>query len=70
MVVSALGSRPRVVTGLENVAVGQQLTPEVSDAIAQRAFQQCHPLTNIIVDTEWRRAMVPVMVGRALKELR
>ena len=70
MVVSALGSRPRVVTGLDAVAIGQPLTPEVTEAIAQRAFQQCHPLTNIIVDPDWRRAMVPVMVGRALKELR
>jgi CO/xanthine dehydrogenase FAD-binding subunit len=69
MVVSALGSRPRAVTGLDKVALGQGLTPEVIEAIAQRAFQQCHPLTNIIVDTEWRRAMVPVQVRRALREL-
>ena len=70
VVVSALGSRPRAVTGLNEVAVGQPLTPEVAAAIAQRAFQQSHPLTNIIVDPDWRRAMVPVYVHRALSELR
>jgi 4-hydroxybenzoyl-CoA reductase subunit beta len=69
MVVSALGARPRAIAGLEKVAIGQQLTPEVAQAIAQRAYQQCHPLTNIIVDADWRRAMVPVFVHKALAEL-
>jgi 4-hydroxybenzoyl-CoA reductase subunit beta len=69
MVVSALGARPRSVTGLDAIALGNALTAEVADAIAQRAYQQCHPLTNIIVDPDWRRAMVPVYVRRALAEL-
>jgi len=45
------------------------LTAEVVDAVTERAFAQCHPLENIIVDPEWRRAMVPVYVRRALVEL-
>jgi 4-hydroxybenzoyl-CoA reductase subunit beta len=69
IVVSALGSRPRVVTGLEKVAVGQTLTAETIDAAAERAFQQCHPLENIIVDPDWRREMVRVYVKRALRGL-
>jgi 4-hydroxybenzoyl-CoA reductase subunit beta len=69
IVVSALGSRPREVAGLDKLAVGHALTPDLAEQIAQRAFQQCHPLTNIIVDPEWRRAMVPVFVHRALAEL-
>jgi 4-hydroxybenzoyl-CoA reductase subunit beta len=69
MVVSALGSRPRAITGLDAIVNGQQMTGEVADAIARRAYQQCHPLTNIIVDPDWRRAMVPVYVHRALAEL-
>jgi 4-hydroxybenzoyl-CoA reductase subunit beta len=69
MVVSALGSRPRVIAGLDRVAEGRRLDAAVADAIAERAFEQCHPLTNIIVDPEWRRAMVPVYVRRALAEL-
>jgi 4-hydroxybenzoyl-CoA reductase subunit beta len=69
MVVSALGARPRVIAGLEKVAVGRRLDAEVIDAIAARAYQQCHPLTNIIVDAEWRRAMVPVYVRRTLADL-
>jgi 4-hydroxybenzoyl-CoA reductase subunit beta len=69
IVVSALGARPRVISGLDKVAIGRPLDDETVEAVAQRAFQQCHPLTNIIVDPEWRRAMVPVHVRRALIEL-
>jgi 4-hydroxybenzoyl-CoA reductase subunit beta len=68
LVVSALGARPRTVTGLEAVAVGHRL-PEVAEAVAMQAHKQCHPLENIIVDPEWRRAMVPVYVRRALEEV-
>ena len=69
IVVSALGSRPRVLTGLEKVAAGRALDAPTMAAVAERAYQQCHPLENIIVDPEWRRAMVPVHVRRALAEL-
>ena len=69
IVVTALGSRPRQLSGIDRIAAGHRLTSDVIDAIAERAFAQCHPLENIIVDTEWRRAMVPVYVRRALVEL-
>jgi 4-hydroxybenzoyl-CoA reductase subunit beta len=69
IVVSALGSRPRVITGLDKAAFGKPLAADTIEAVAERAFAQCHPLTNIIVDTEWRRAMVPVHVRRALHEI-
>jgi 4-hydroxybenzoyl-CoA reductase subunit beta len=68
LVVSALGARPRVVSGLEKVAVGHRLG-DVTEAIAQQAWKQCHPLENLIVDPDWRRAMVPVYVRRALAGL-
>ncbi|HUP90457.1 MAG TPA: hypothetical protein VM100_13955, partial [Longimicrobiales bacterium] len=69
LVVTALGSRPRDVTGLEKV-VGKKLSEEVIDAVADRAYQQCHPLENIIVDPDWRRAMIPVYVRRAFQGIR
>ena len=68
LVVSALGSRPRTVSGLDRIAAGNRVE-EVADAVAQQAFKQCHPLENIIVDPDWRRAMVPVEVRRALAEI-
>ena len=69
VVVSALGSRPRAVTGLDKLVSGERLTSALTDAIAQRAFEQSHPLENITVDPEWRRAMVPVLVKRALAQI-
>jgi 4-hydroxybenzoyl-CoA reductase subunit beta len=68
LVVSALGSRPRVVAGLEKVTAGARLR-DVVEAVAEQAFKQCNPLENIIVDPDWRRAMVPVYVRRALEEI-
>ncbi len=69
IVVSALGSRPRRITGLDRITAGQRLTGEVIERVVERAHAQCHPLTNIIVDADWRRAMVPVHVRRALASL-
>ncbi len=69
IVVSALGSRPRALSGLDRIASGHRLSDDVIGAVAERAFQQCHPLTNIIVDADWRRAMVPLHVRRALLSL-
>jgi 4-hydroxybenzoyl-CoA reductase subunit beta len=68
LVVSALGSRPREVTGLEAV-VGRPFDEFAVDEVAERAHQQCRPLTNMIVDPEWRRAMVPVYVRRLLRDV-
>jgi 4-hydroxybenzoyl-CoA reductase subunit beta len=69
IVVSALGAKPRALTGLDRIAHGRKLDDQVIETLAQRAFQQCHPLTNIIVDPDWRRAMVTVYVRRALQDL-
>lgn len=69
-VVTGLGSRPRELTGWDEIAAGERLDDDaVVEALARRAFAQCHPLENMIVDPEWRRAMVPVHVRRALREL-
>ena len=69
-VVTGLGSRPRELTGWAEVAAGRPLTDEVVDELALRAHKQCHPLENIIIDPDWRRAMVPVYVRRALETVR
>jgi 4-hydroxybenzoyl-CoA reductase subunit beta len=69
-VVTALGSRPRELSGWGEVAEGRTLDDDVVAELAGRAYKQCHPLENIIVDPEWRRAMVPVYVRRALEKLR
>ena len=68
-VVTGLGSRPRTLTKWSEVAEGRALDGELIDELAERAHKQCHPLENMIVDPEWRRAMVPVFVKRALEQV-
>ncbi len=65
LVVAALGAKPRVIGGLDKVAVGKKPTTGVIDEVAAQAHRQCNPLDNIIVEIEWRRAMVPVYVRRS-----
>jgi 4-hydroxybenzoyl-CoA reductase subunit beta len=69
-VVTGLGARPRVLSGWAEVASGRALDDEVIDELAARAHAQCRPLENMIVDAEWRRAMVSVYVRRALEQVR
>jgi 4-hydroxybenzoyl-CoA reductase subunit beta len=69
-VVTALGSRPRALSGWSDLARGERLEDELVDELCARAHKQCHPLENIIVDPDWRRAMVPVYVRRALERIR
>jgi 4-hydroxybenzoyl-CoA reductase subunit beta len=68
-VVTGLGSRPRELSGWEEIGRGERLTAEVVEALAERAHRQCIPLENHIVDPEWRKAMVPVQVRRVLATL-
>lgn len=68
-IVTALGSRPKSLSGWDGIAVDQRLDEELIQELAERAQAQCHPLENIIVDSDWRRAMVPVYVKRALRGL-
>jgi 4-hydroxybenzoyl-CoA reductase subunit beta len=68
IVVSSLGAKPRVVAGLDRLAVGKRLDGEVIEGIAAHAHRQCRPLTNIPLDPGWRHEMVPVYVRRVLRE--
>lgn len=68
-VVTGLGSRPRELSGWGEVAAGRRLGAALMDELAARAHQQCHPLENMILDPDWRRAMVPVYVRRALEQV-
>jgi 4-hydroxybenzoyl-CoA reductase subunit beta len=69
MVASGLGSYPRRIGKIEEAARGRRLDEDVVEAVAAEAFRQCHPLDNLPVDPEWRRAMVPVLVRRAFEEI-
>ena len=69
LVVGALGAKPRVVDGLGPIALGRPLDARTIEAIAERARAACHPLDNVDVDAEWRRAVLPVHVRRTLQAM-
>jgi 4-hydroxybenzoyl-CoA reductase subunit beta len=66
VVVSSLAARPHFLRRLESFR-GRVLDASVIQTIAETAYKQCHPLTNINVDSAWRREMVPVYVRRCFQ---
>ncbi len=68
LVVSALAARPRVIGGLDALALGRPLDDAAIEAIARTAYQQCRPQTSVPYDTDYRHEMVPVFVRRAIRE--
>ena len=69
VVVGVLGSRPRVVTRLED-AVGKSLSdPALAQLVADRVHKQCKPLANVPYEAPYRREMLRVHTRRAIEDL-
>ncbi len=66
VVVSALAARPKRIKPLR-VPPGARPDEALWRQIADAAFKQVRPLTNIDNDAEWRREMVRVVVRKALE---
>ena len=66
VVVSALGARPRRLRAAAKVAPGTA-AERLAATLAQAAFSECKPLTNLDDEAEWRREMVPVLVEKAVR---
>jgi 4-hydroxybenzoyl-CoA reductase subunit beta len=69
LVVSALAARPRRVTSVRELSIGQRLDAVPIDAIAKAAQAECKPMPNVDADTTWRKQMVLVLVRRALARM-
>ncbi|MCA9619074.1 MAG: FAD binding domain-containing protein, partial [Myxococcales bacterium] len=57
LVVSTLAARPKRIKSVQK-AIGEAPSEALFDRLADLAFKQCHPLTNLDTDPEWRRDMV------------
>ena len=67
VVVGVLGSKPRVVTRLDEV-LGKTLSdPAVAQTIGERTFAQCKPLENVPYEAPYRRQMIKVFTQRAIE---
>ena len=63
LAVGALAARPALIKGLDDLA-GRPADARLAEELARRAHKQCKPLTNIGVDPDWRREILPVLVRR------
>jgi len=68
VVVSALAAKPKLIGGLDPIALGRPLDGATIEAVAQVAYKQCRPQTSVPYDPDWRHEMVPVYVRRAARE--
>jgi len=68
VVVSALGAKPRLLGSLDPLVASQPASEPTFAAVAAAAHKQCRPLINVAYDDDWRHAMVPVLVTRALRD--
>lgn len=63
--VSAMAARPALIKGLDDLR-GKPADARLAEELGRRAHKQCKPLTNIGVDPEWRRDVLPVLVRRTV----
>jgi 4-hydroxybenzoyl-CoA reductase subunit beta len=66
VVVSSLGARPRRLRAAAKIASGSH-ADRLPQALADAAYTECRPLTNLDEDSDWRHEMVPVLVKKALE---
>jgi carbon-monoxide dehydrogenase large subunit len=57
-----------LVGGLDPLVAGRPADEATFAAVAAAAHKQCRPLINVPYDDDWRHAMVPVLVTRALRD--
>jgi len=68
LAISAIAAVPKVLGGMRELVAGRAPDdPALLRAVGERARRSIHPLTNLDGDAEYRRAMVPVHVARAIR---
>jgi len=69
IVIGAMLPFPKPITGVD-LAVGTPLDDATIDAVAERAFKQARPQTQLHSQPDWRRHLARVEVTRGLRALR
>jgi len=57
-----------LVAGLDRLAAGSTLAPSVIDAVAEEAYRQADPMSDLRASSWYRKEMVRVFTRRALVE--
>lgn len=61
-------SRPLLVAGLDRLAAGPTLGPSLIDSVAEEAYRQADPMSDLRASSWYRKEMVRVFTRRALVE--
>ena len=69
IVLGAVASQPREATEAADLLVGERLTPELIDRVADRAARPSKPLDNTDLTHPYRKKVARVFVARALARL-
>jgi CO/xanthine dehydrogenase FAD-binding subunit len=69
LTLGAVASHPVEATEAAAMLVGQQLTPELMEAVAQAAAKRSKPLDNADLTINYRKQITPVYIRRALAML-
>ncbi|MBI4291668.1 MAG: FAD binding domain-containing protein [Betaproteobacteria bacterium] len=69
VVLGAVASRP-LVTGAGELLVGRKMSDDVIEACGAKAASAAKPMDNTDLDLYWRKEVVSVFVGYALREIR
>lgn len=69
LVLGAVGSSPTDVSAKAEPLLGQKLSAETIEAVAETAWRGARPLDNTDLNYAWRKRMARVYVRRALREL-
>ncbi|MBI3075788.1 MAG: FAD binding domain-containing protein [Deltaproteobacteria bacterium] len=69
IVLGAVASQPREASEAGRLLVGERLTPELIDRVAEAAAKPSKPLDNTDLVYHYRKRMTRVYVARALREL-
>jgi len=69
VVCGVLGSKPRVVTRLDEVAGKKLSDPAVARIVSEATYAQCKPLENVPYEAAYRREMLRVYTRRAVEAM-
>ncbi len=54
---------------VQNMLIGQKLTPALIDQFAQKAYRPAKPMDNTDMSLSYRKKVTKVFIGRALAEI-
>ena len=69
LIIGGVASQPRTIMGAADAARGKPLGDALIQELGALAKSQCHFQPTMDVDATWRREVLPVYVGRAMRSL-